>query len=93
MPVVKECELSLEPVLIEQSDHYVKSTNVVTKFMHNVLQEQQIEQVLEPGTADDELSNSFHISLRHCDFWLLRDTEWLNDKVKIIILLSCDSKC
>ena len=47
---------------------------------------------LEPGTADEELSNDFHISLRRCDFWLLRDTEWLNDKVKIIKLLFYDSK-
>ena len=45
-------------------------TNIATKFMHNVLQEQQIDQVMESGTANEKLLNGFHISLR-LDLWLL----------------------
>lgn len=85
MPVVKECEVSLEPAVKEQSDHHVKSTDVTTKFTHDTLQEQQIDRALGNGTAVEELSNGFHISLRRCDFWLLRNKEWLNDKVKILV--------
>ena len=29
---------------------------------------QQIHKALGPGTADEELCNGFHISLKRCDF-------------------------
>ena len=32
---------------------------------------QQIDKVLGPGTADEELCNGFHISLKLCDFYSL----------------------
>lgn len=75
--VASEYELSLEPVIKEHSDHH----GIETKFMHTTLQKQQIEQALGPGIPDEVLSSCFHISLKRCDFWLLRNTEWLNDKV------------
>lgn len=75
--VTSECELSLKPVIKEHSDHH----GIETKFMHTTLQEHQIEQALGAGTPDEVLSTGFHISLKRCDFWLLRNKEWLNDKV------------
>ena len=44
---------------------------------------QLIDDALKSGTADEELSNGFHISLKRSDFWLLHETGWLNDKVSI----------
>ena len=75
--VASEHELSLEPVIKEHSDHH----GIETKFMHTTLQKHQIEQALGPGMPDEVLSSHCHISLKQCDFWLLRNTEWLNDKV------------
>ena len=42
---------------------------------------QLIDDAFKSGTADEELSNGFHISLKRSDFWLLHETGWLNDKV------------
>ena len=42
---------------------------------------QLINNAIESGRAEEELSNGFHISLKRSDFWLLRETGWLNDKV------------
>ena len=57
------------------------SSNATATFLHTAMQVDQIERALGAGEANEELSNGFHISLKHSDFWLLRDAEWLNDKV------------
>ena len=53
--------------------------------MHTATQEDQIEEALGAGEANEELSNGFHISLKRSDFWLLHDAEWLNDKVRVML--------
>ena len=40
-----------------------------------------INNAIESGRAEEELSNGFHISLKRSDFWLLCEIGWLNDKV------------
>ena len=42
---------------------------------------QLLDDALKSSTANEELSNSFHISLKRSDFWLLHESGWLNDKV------------
>ena len=42
---------------------------------------QLINNAIESGRAEEELSNGFHISLKRSDFWLLCKNGWLNDKV------------
>ena len=51
--------------------------------MHTSHDNDIIEKVLGPGAAEEEMVNGFHISLKHCDFWLLCEMQWLNDKVAL----------
>jgi len=48
---------------------------------------QLIDDALKSGIANEELSKNFHISLKRSDFWLLRETGWLNDKVSRQLLM------
>ena len=43
----------------------------------------QIEEALGPGETEDEICRGFHIIIRICDCWTLRNGEWLNDQVGI----------
>lgn len=54
---------------------------LVASFIFTSHDDKVIEEMFGPGAATEELVNGFHISLKRCDFWLLRETQWLNDKV------------
>ena len=56
----------------------------MASFIYTSYDNKIIEKVLGPGAAAEEMVNGFHISLKRCDLWLLRETQWLNDKVRSI---------
>ena len=41
-----------------------------------------LEKVLEPGKANEEISNGSHINVKRSDCWSLHSGEWLNDRLK-----------
>ena len=57
---------------------------LVTTFIYTSYDNKILEKVLEPGDAEEEMVNAFHISLKRSDFWLLHETQWINDKVRDI---------
>ena len=74
----------------EDPSDIVMTSSGTTKLNHNRISAQPvyppvliqlINNAIKFGRADEELSKSFHISLKRSDFWLLRETGWLNDKV------------
>ena len=62
------------------------SDQLVASFIHTSHENNIIEKVFGPGAAEEEMVNGFHISLKRCDFWLLCETQWLNDKVAFNII-------
>ena len=55
---------------------------------HSSFQEQKIDQALGHGPADEILSTGYHICLKRCDFQLLSNGKWLNDKVSSFVSLT-----
>ena len=75
LPCVKEIscvDFEMPPMVSQPSTSQVSSS-------HNCFQE--IDRALGPGPADEVLSTGYHISLNRCDFQLLNNGKWLNDKV------------
>ena len=56
---------------------------LVTSFIYSCFEDEIIEKAVGPGSNEDLIVSGFNISLKWCDFKLLRETHWLNDKVAI----------
>ena len=56
---------------------------LVASFVYSCCEDEIIEKAIGPGSNKDVIVSCFNISLKRCDFKLLRETHWLNDKVTI----------
>ena len=79
--VVRDTIMSSPNAIKQEKLQPLKCEKVSAQLVYPSPLVQLIDDALKSGIADEELSNGFHISLKRSDFWLLHETEWLNDKV------------
>ena len=53
----------------------LRKSPLVLSFMCSSYSNKIIKRILELGDGTEEIINDFHISLKHCDLWMLYETK------------------